>query len=112
MKDLLSGTALIVIAVAGVGVLGIVGAEYAFRQHAYYAPRYEDVRRETFEYSRAFQEGTLRDLDNLRLEYARATNPATKAALADTVRHRLADVPIDDLPVSLRTFARQVEETN
>ena len=109
MKDLLAGTALVVIAVAGVGVLGVVGAEYAFRQHAHYAPRYEDVRRETYEHSRAFQEGTLRDLDNLRLEYARGDD-AQKAAIADTARHRLADVPIEQLPPALRTFAQTVEQ--
>lgn len=95
----------------GVAALGaaVVGLnEFGFRLDQHYQPAYEDIRRETYEHSRAFNEGTIRDLQNLQLEYARG-NDAQKDAVRSIARERLADIDLSRLPVSLRSFARDME---
>jgi hypothetical protein len=95
-------------------LVSIVGAGWFFtennyRMQAHYAPKFEDVRRETYEHSRAFTEGTIRDLQNLQLEYARSPDAASKDTIRSVARHRLADIDIETLPASVRTFARDME---
>ncbi len=104
----LSAIGLCVLAIAGIGGIGWLATENSYRLSAHYAPRYEDVRRTTFERSRTFQEGTIRDLDNLRLEYGRAGTDAQRQAIADTVRHRLADIDLKALPPETHDFVRQM----
>ena len=105
----LSTIGLAAVVVAGIGGAAWIATENSYRLSEHYAPRIENVRRSTFEQSRAFQEGTIRDLDNLRLEYGRAGSDAQRQTIADTARHRLADVPVEQLPPSLQAFARDVE---
>lgn len=102
-----------IILLGGVAVVAITavvlgGAELSYRLSAHYAPLHEQVRRNTFEQSRAFQEGSVRDLDNLRIQYAGGT-PAQKDAIASTARHRFQDIPEDILTPELRSFRSQVE---
>ena len=98
---------LCVLAIAGIGGTAWLATENSYRLSAHYAPRVEDVRRTTFEHSRTFQEGTIRDLDNLRMEYLRAGSDAQRQAIVDTVRHRLADIDLDALPPQTHEFVRQ-----
>lgn len=79
----------------------------AFAITAYFNPKYEAVRRTTYEQSRAFQEGTVRDLENLQIEWSHAT-PAQKDALRAVILHRLADVPPGLLTANLIEFSNQV----
>ncbi len=95
-------------ALAALGGAAWLATEGSYRLSATYAPRFEDVRRTTFERSRTFQEGTVRDLDNLRMEYLRAGTDAQRQAIADTVRHRLADIDLDALPPQTHDFVRQM----
>lgn len=77
-----------------------------------FAPKVEQVRRDTFEQSRAFNEGMVRDLENLRLEYARTTDPAAKEALASTILHRASGYNMDDpiVPADLRRFVEDLRQ--
>lgn len=104
MKDVLAA----VLVVACIGLASFGAGELSYRIYARYAPLGEQVRRETFEQSRAFHEGMVRDLENLRLEWARG-DAAQKAAVASIARHRLADVPDDILTPSLRAWRRELE---
>ena len=92
------------------GVAGIVGAAFlSFWLYRTLAPKYEAVRRETFEQSRAFNEGMVRDLQNLRLQYLSAA-PEGKAALRATIIHRFSVYDKDELPPELRSFYSQLEK--
>jgi hypothetical protein len=102
----------VVIVMILIGVLFVAGASYAlYFSYAFYAPKYEQVRRETFETSRAFREGTIRDMENLALEYARA-NDTQKEAIKTVARHRLANIPNDLMTPSLIMFKREIEKVN
>jgi hypothetical protein len=73
----------------------------------YFAPKYEDVRRETFEHSKAYNQGMIQELDNMRFEYVKAS-PEHKQALASIILHRAADYDEDKLPSDLRNFIRDL----
>jgi hypothetical protein len=87
-------------------VIGINEIDFGIFKH--FAPRIERVRRETYEQSRAFQEGTVRDLENLSLEYA-AGNQAVKEAIRAVALHRLADLSSELLTPNLRSFKSELE---
>jgi hypothetical protein len=68
-----------------------------------FAPKYEQVRRNTFEQSQAYNEGMRRDLENIHNQYLKETDPAAKSALKATFIHRAEGYP-NDLPADLQSF--------
>ena len=81
---------------------------YGFKLYEYFAPKYTEVDRKVFEESRAFNEGMVRDLGNLKLQYLTAS-PAQKEALRATVLHRFSVYPEEKLSLDLRTFYRDLQ---
>lgn len=79
--------------------------------YKYFGPRYEEVRRDIYEESKAYKDGTNRDLQNLQLEYLKADGNV-RAALRSTILHRAADFPEEDMTVDLRTFIRELKREN
>lgn len=73
----------------------------------FFAPKVEQVRRETFEQSKAYRSGSVQELENMQFEYIKA-DPAHKAALASIIRHRAADLPSDALPSDLYSFIKNL----
>ena len=74
-----------------------------FFLYRYFAPKTEQVRREVFEQSKAYNQGMVQELQNMQFEYVKA-EPEHKNALASIILHRVADYPQDKLPADLRTF--------
>lgn len=74
-----------------------------------FAPKYEQVRRETFEQTKSYRQGMVQELQNMQFEYVKA-NEEQKAALADLILHRAADFDLDDnrVPSELRSFVNQL----
>lgn len=68
-----------------------------------FAPKYEQVRRETFEQSKAYNQGMVQELQNMQFEYAKATKEQ-QHALAAIILHRAADYDERQLPPDLRGF--------
>ena len=108
MKDLLAftgatafGLVLFLLVVAGATFGGIAIYKYA-------GPLQQDIRREVFEGTKSFNDGTVRDLSNLRNEYLGAGNDAHRAALRSTILHRASDIDEDRLPGDLRSFIRDL----
>jgi hypothetical protein len=88
--------------VGGVALLwGIAYHQLIFT--AFFGPKFENVRRNTFEQSKSFRTGAVQELQNMQFEYIRA-DPAHKVALADIIRHRAAEVPADAMPADLQSF--------
>lgn len=71
-------------------------------------PAEEQLRRDVYEESKSYRDGTIRDLDNLRLEWLRASE-VHKKAIAETARHRAADFPRADLPERIREWLSEIE---
>lgn len=72
-----------------------------------FAPKYEGVRRETFEQSKAFNQGMIQELQDMQFEYAKADDKH-KAAMASIILHRAADFDEAKLPTDLRQFIGQL----
>ena len=89
-------------------LLLVTGLNYfGYINTAFYAPKYEDIRRTTFEHSRAFNEGMIRDLENLKMEYMGA-NETQKIGLRAAIIHRFEVYPQETLPADLQTFYNQL----
>lgn len=103
----------------GVGILAILGflalgwviQGNNFFLYKAFAPKYEQVRRETFEQSKAFNQGMIQELQNMQFEYVRA-NDEQKTALADIILHRVADFDLNQpqVPTDLRTFVAELKQ--
>ncbi len=81
-----------------------------FFMYKYFAPRTEQVRRETFEQSKAYNEGTAQELRRMQIEYVKAT-PEQKVALASIILHQMAGYDEEKLPSDLREFLRSIKNT-
>lgn len=100
MRYVLGGIVCFLLVVFGIG-WAIQGNDFiAFR---FWAPKYEAARRETFEQSKAYTQGSIQELQNMEFEYAKA-NSDQKAALASVILHRAADFDEARLPADLRGF--------
>ena len=102
----------------GFGVWGIVlvilpligGLGYiSYLAYAFYAPKYEQVRYDTFKQSQSYNDAMLRDLQDMRMEYIKA-NDEQKAAIKYIAIHRFSVYDIDRLPVDLRAFYMELSK--
>jgi hypothetical protein len=73
-----------------------------------FAPATEQVRRETFENSKAYRDGMIQELRAMQFEYMRA-DEAHKAGMKNVIRHRLAGFPEDAIPADLQAFIKEIE---
>lgn len=73
-----------------------------------FAPKYEAVRRETFEQSKAYRQGMIQELQAMQFQYVQA-KPEQKSALASLILHRSADFDQEVLPADLRTFINSLK---
>ena len=75
-----------------------------------FAPKYEAVRRQTFEQSKAFNQGMIQEIQNMQFEYARA-DEKHRAALADIILHRTADFDLNQpqVPADMREFINELK---
>ena len=106
MKRVVGVTLLVVVLLSGLGWL-VQGNNFFLYQ--VFAPKYEQVRRDTFEQSKAYNQGMIQELQNMQFEYVKAT-PDQQAALASIILHRAADFDIDqpEVPPDLRRFIQQL----
>lgn len=102
------------IAIGFVVIAGLFGLTWVvqgndFFLYSVFAPKYEQVRRSTFEQSRAFNEGMAQELQRMWLDYQHATDPGEKAAIRSLVTHRVAGYEVDNIQnPQLRGFVRQM----
>lgn len=96
----------ITIFLAIIGIFSIASISYGL--YSFFAPLYEDTRRKIFENSQAYNEGMLRDLHNLRIQYLTAKDDETRAALKATILHRFSIYPRERLPLELSQFYNEL----
>jgi hypothetical protein len=75
----------------------------------YAQPQYEAIRRETFEQSKAYNQGMIQNLHTMQMSYVQADD-AHKAALAQIILHEAADYDVNSLPPDLRTFVQNLQK--
>lgn len=93
--------------VAAVLALGWVFGAWELSLTRVFAPRMEAVRRDTFEQSKAFNQGMAQELEAMMLDYGKASD-AQKATIASIALHRLADYDETRLPSHLRGWVTEL----
>ena len=81
-------------------VVAMFGSFFAYQ---YFAPKYRQVDNEVFKQSEQYNDGMIRDLENLQIEYINA-DAEKKQALRAIVLHRFSVYPEDKMPPTLRNF--------
>lgn len=87
----------------GLFALGFVIQGEDFFMYKFWAPKYEQARRETFEQTKSYTQGTIQELQNMEMEYIKGTADQ-KDAMRSIILHRAADFGEDRLPPDLRSF--------
>lgn len=82
-----------------------------FFLYKFFAPKTEAVRRQTFEQSKAYNQGMAQELSRMKYDWITA-DAEHKAALAAYARQTSADYPLDKLPPDLRTWVLQIRSGN
>ena len=108
-KEIAGFVSVVVLGVV-VFILGItwIAQGNNFFLYKVFAPKYEQVRRETFEQTKSYNQGMVQELQNMQFEYVKA-GAEHKIALAAIILHRAADYPEDSMPPDLRQFVQQLK---
>jgi len=108
MKDLGIGIGAFFAAIGGIILLVVMFTHTDVALSRKYDPQREEIRRQTFEESRAFREGLAQELQAMQLDYLKG-NEDQKAAIASMVLHRVAGVDPSVFPPSLQRFIDQLK---
>ena len=76
---------------------------FGLANYSFFAPKYRAVENQVFKESEQYNDGMIRDLENLQMEYINA-DQAHKDALRAIVLHRFSVYPQDKMPGNLRNF--------
>lgn len=82
---------------------------FGFLNYSFFAPKIVAVQNKTFQESQQYNEGMVRDLENIRMEYLRTSDPGQKAALRAIAIHRFEVYPQERLPPDLQDFYRSIQ---
>jgi hypothetical protein len=82
---------------------------FGLANYSFFAPKYRAVDNEVFKQSEQYNDGMIRDLEDLQMEYIKA-DKAHKDALRAIVLHRFSVYPEDKLPPNLRNFYNDLKE--
>jgi len=72
-----------------------------------FSPAREQVRRETFEESKAYRDGMIQELRSMQFEYLKAPDDR-KVGLANVIKHKIAGFPEDAIPYDLQQFIKEL----
>jgi hypothetical protein len=82
-----------------------------FKSYEYFAPKYRAVDNQVFKESEQYNDGMIRDLENLQMEYIKASAEQKDALRAITL-HRFSVYPEDRMPPNLRNFYNSLKAGN
>jgi len=92
----LGGLVVVIAFVFGLWYLG-------YQSYSFFAPRYEQVRYDTFKNSQTYNDGMIRELYKIKQQYLSA-NDTDKAALKSYAAHEFSVYQKDRLPADLQPF--------
>jgi hypothetical protein len=84
-------------------LLGFVLNVFGLFSYSFFAPKYRAVENQVYHESEQYNEGMVRDLENLQLAYIQADNTGKQSLKAITL-HRFSVYPEDKMPPNLRNF--------
>lgn len=110
MKETFSA-GMLLLAIIISGIVTIFGISYgSYQLYRYFAPKYANVQNKIYQNNASYNEGMIRDFENLKLEYLHEDDMNKKEAIHSVILHRFTVFGVDKLPPDLREFYRQMEE--
>ena len=94
------------IILACIAVFGLAYGSYQL--YAFFSPRYTAVDYKVFKESQQYNEGMIRDLENIKMQYLSAM-PEQKQSLRALTLHRFSIYPQDSMPPDLLNFYNQLQ---
>lgn len=101
--NFLKNTVLTVTVIVLALISAVVLSLFSFHMYEYFAPKYTAVDAAVFKESVQYNDGMIRDLENLKMQYDQADHDG-KAALRPIILHRFAVYDENRLPTDLRMF--------
>jgi hypothetical protein len=108
MKRMLGDLSVAAIVTLSLLALVFVGGLVGLGYYKFFAPKFEDARREVFENTRSYNQAKVQELAKYKLEYETTQDEGAKKALANVIRHKFADYNDSRLPYGLKTFLKEV----
>ncbi|MCX6795603.1 MAG: hypothetical protein NT165_02685 [Candidatus Falkowbacteria bacterium] len=108
MRNFLKGVGIFIGVLVAFAIIGWFAAGNEFFMFKFFAPKTEQVRRETFEQSKAYNQGMIQELQNMQFQYEQADS-AHKTALGSIILHRAADYDETKLPADLASFIQKLK---
>ena len=82
---------------------------FGLANYSFFAPKYTAVQNKVFQQSQQYNEGMIRDLENIQRQYI-ASPPDQRQALKALALHRFEVYPIDQMPPDLQNFYRSLQQ--
>jgi hypothetical protein len=89
---------------------GWVATYHSVQFGSFFAPKFEQVRRNTYTQSESYVRGAIQDVQKLRSDYLKEKDPAVKAALAETIIQTISGVDINSFPPNLKSFIQNLQQ--
>ncbi len=104
MTDIVKGIAVVLAVLAAIIGLTMGGSALGLWQLQVFGARTENVRNDIYKHSTAHVEGTVRTIRRYQIEYAQASDDASKKAIASMIVREADNVSDDELPSDLERF--------
>ena len=82
---------------------------FGLANYSFFAPKYRAVENQVFKESEQYNDGMIRDLENLQMQYVQADD-AHKALLKDIIIHRFSVYDQSNLPPDSWNFYQQLKQ--
>lgn len=89
--------------IIGILILPVGLASYNLYFYKFFAPKFQNIKREVFKGTRSYNEGKIQQLAKLKIEYETASEDS-KQVLKTTIGHMFADYQAEDMPYQLKVF--------
>lgn len=86
-------------------------AFFGFQMDSYFRPKYRQLDNKVFKESEQYNDGMVRDLENLRMDYIQG-DADKKAALRAVILYRFSVYPVEKMSFELRDFYQQLKRGN
>jgi hypothetical protein len=107
MKDVFGGIGALIGCILCIFALMWVVQGNSFFMYKFFAPKMEQVRRETFEQTKSYRDGMTTELRNMQMEYVRA-NKEQKEAMKSIILHRVNGIDENALPADVVSFINEL----
>lgn len=111
MTRYLRDIAVVTGSVCALGLAIFAASLYGFNIRAFFAPKYENLRRNVFENSQSYNDGMAQQLNSYYLEYQK-TDEAGRQTLRSVISHQYANYPANRLPAHLQSFLISIKPSN